>query len=144
MSYVYDVSFVGALIIPDEKNLSVEKTHQTIDEKYSSQEDVIFTPHLLWYEISNIFNNLLKRKRYSYEKVMQFYPLLAKFRLTTDFETGVKYSQKLLNLCNEYNLSSYDAAYLELADRKKATLCTLDNNLKTAAKKHGVKVLSAE
>jgi len=33
--------------------------------------------------------------------------------------TKASYSQKLLHLCNDYNLSSYDATYLELADRKK-------------------------
>ena len=36
---------------------------------------------------------------------------------------------------------SYDTAYLELADRKKAVLCTLDKELQTAAKRHGVMVL---
>ena len=58
-----------------------------------------------------------------------------------DFETGIGYSQKLLRLCNDYNLSSYDAAYLELAERKKAVLCTLDDDLRAAAKKHGVAVI---
>jgi predicted nucleic acid-binding protein len=37
-----------------------------------------------------------------------------------------------------YNLSSYDAVYLELASRKKAKLMTLDNELTKAAKKVGL------
>jgi predicted nucleic acid-binding protein len=36
---------------------------------------------------------------------------------------------------------SYDAAYLELAKRKNATLCTLDAGLQAAAIKYGVAIL---
>jgi len=136
MVYVYDASYVSALIIPDEKNPKIDKLHKSIGE-----EEEIHTPQLLWYEVTNIFMNLIRRKRYTYEKVTNFFPLLSAVRLKTDFETGVNYSKKLWELCNKYNLSSYDAAYLELADRKKATLCTLDENLINAAKTHGVKLI---
>ena len=136
MDYVYDSSFVGTLIIPDEKNLKVEMVHESIPEN-----DKIYTPQLLWYEVVNIFKNLLRRKRYSYEELLPFFLPLAAIRLTTDFETGISYSKKIFRICNDYDLTSYDAAYLELAERKKAVLCTLDEDLKTAAKKHGVTVL---
>ena len=42
---------------------------------------------------------------------------------------------------DEKNLSSYDAAYLELAERANAVLCTLDEDLRAVAKKRGVAVL---
>ena len=137
MVYVYDASYVGALIIPDERNPKIDKLHKAVGE-----DDEIFTPQLLWYEIANIFINLNRRKRYTFEKVTNFFPMLSAVRLITDFETGVKYSDKICSLCNNYNLSAYDATYLELADRKKAVLCTLDKGLKTAAIKHGVKVIN--
>jgi predicted nucleic acid-binding protein len=136
MVYVYDASYVSTLIIPDEKNLRIDKLHKAITE-----DDEIFTPQLLWYEITNIFMNLNRRKRYNFEQTTHFFPILSALRLEPDFETGVKYSDKILELCNLYNLSAYDAAYLELADRKKAILCTLDENLINAAHKHGVKVI---
>jgi len=134
--YVFDASFIGASIIPDEKNPKVDKTRADIGE---SEE--IFVPQLFWYEIANIFNNLIRHERFTGDEVMQFFPRLVAIRLKTDFETGVAYSQKLLSLCSDYHLSSYDASYLELADRKKAALCTLDKDLRTAAKKCGVAVL---
>jgi predicted nucleic acid-binding protein len=62
--------------------------------------------------------------------------------LKNDFESGTVYSQKLFRLCNDYNISSYDAAYLELAQRKKAVICTLDEKLQAVAKKHDVSVLA--
>ena len=136
MVYVFDASFVGALIIPDEKNPKVDNMRAGIGE-----HEEIFIPQLLWYEISNIFKKILKRKRYSFNEVLQFFPLLDAIRLVCDAEAGIAYSQKLLRLCSDYNLSSYDAAYLELADRKKAVLCTLDDDLRAAAKKHGVQVI---
>ena len=135
---MFDASFIAALIIPDERALHSDKMYTKI-----KNEDEKHTPQLLWYEITNIFKNLLRRKRYTYEEVLQFFPLLSSIRLITDFETDVNYSKKILNLCNNYNLTSYDAAYLELAERKKAVLCTLDENLIIAAKKHGVTVLNA-
>ncbi|MDR2718115.1 MAG: type II toxin-antitoxin system VapC family toxin [Treponema sp.] len=136
MIYVFDASFIGALIIPDEHNPRVKKMYDRIEN-----EDEKHVPHLLWYEIASIFSNLIRHGRFSGDEVQQFFPRLAAFNLKTDFEAGVAYSQKLLRLCNDYHLSSYDAAYLELADRKKAVLCTLDKDLRAAAKKYGVVIL---
>jgi len=136
MVYVFDSSFIAALIIPDEKTQNTDKMYDSIenaDEKYA--------PHLVWYEMSNIFMNLIRSKRYLPKEVMQFFPLLAAMRLIDDFESGIDYSTKLLRLCNDYNLSSYDAAYMELAGRKNAVLCTLDTDLRITSQKYGVAVL---
>jgi len=136
MVYVFDASFVGALIIPDEKNPYLDKMYARI-----KNEEEKYVPQLFWYEITNIFKNLLRRKRCTLDEVLGFFQPLTALCLTCDFETGPNYVEKILRLCNEYNISSYDAAYLELAWRKKAALCTLDENLIATAKKHGVSVL---
>jgi len=134
--YVFDASFVAALIIPDENNPAVDKIYANI-----KNEEEKLAPLLLWYEIANIFKNILRRKRFTFDEVLTFFPSLTALSITCDFETGPTYTEKILRLCNDYNISSYDAAYLELAKRKKAVLCTLDKNLTTAAEKHGVTVL---
>ena len=136
MFYVLDSSFVAAQIVPDERDPLIDKLYSKI-----KLDDEKLAPQLIWYEIANLFKNLLRRHRYTYDKAIQFYPFLAAMHLTCDNETGIEYSRKLFKLCNDYNLSSYDAAYLELAERKKAVLCTMDERLRAAAKKHGVKVL---
>ena len=136
MTYVFDSSFVGALIIPDEKNPRVDEIRTRIGE-----DEEIFVPQLLWYELTNLFKNLIRRKRFTADEVMRLYPELATIRLLYDNESGVEYSKKLLHLCNDYNISSYDASYLELAGRRKAVLCTLDQNLQEAAKRYGVVTL---
>ena len=81
MTYVFDASFVGALIIPDEKNSMVDNIRANIGE-----DEEIFVPQLLWYEIANIFKNLIRRKRYTFDEVLQFFPRLAAIRLETDHE----------------------------------------------------------
>ena len=136
MIYVLDASFVAGLIIPDEKNLIVGKMFDKIEN-----DDERYVPQLFWYEITNIFRNLIRRKRFTAEEVMEFYPLLAVICLNHDFETGIEYSRKILRLCNDYNITSYDAAYLELAERKNAVFCTLDENLSTVAEKHNIAVI---
>ena len=137
MIYVLDSSFVCAQVIPDEKNPNVNKMYAKI-----KQDDEKYVPQLFWYEMTNIFNNLMRRNRYSHEILLKFFPLLDAMHITCDYTTGTKYSIKLLSLCNEYNLSSYDAAYLELAERRKAILCTMDEKLRAAAKKSGLAVLN--
>jgi len=136
LNYVFDPSFVVALILPDEKDIKMSNLYKKINN-----DDGKYTPQLFWYEIANVFKNLLRRNRYTPEQVLLFFPKVSAFCLSTDFETGVNYSKKIWELCNKYNLSSYDAAYLELADRKNATLCTLDEDLISAAKTHSVKVI---
>jgi len=137
MNYLYDASYINALIIPDEKNSMIDKHHRAVDEN-----DEIYTPQLLWYEIANTFRKLNKQKRYPCDVTTHFFKILSAIRMITDFGTGVDYLEKIWELGNKYKLSAYDAAYLELADRKKAVLCTLDDDLLEAAKKHGVKVIS--
>jgi len=134
--YVFDASFAGALIIPDEKNTHISRMYAKI-----KNEDEKHAPNLFWHETANIFRNLMLRKHYTFDEVLSFLSLLDAMRITCDFETGPGYAEKLFRLCNDYNISSHDAAYLELAERKKAVLCTMDENLTAAAKKYGVTVL---
>ena len=136
MVYVLDACFVGAVIIPDEKNQDAEKMYLTI-----KNDDTKYVPCLFSYEMASIFMKLIRRKRYNHEEVVKLLPSLAAIHLTTDYETGAEYTEKLLSLSNDYNISAYDAAYLELAGRKKAVLCTLDERLKAAAGKYGVVTL---
>jgi predicted nucleic acid-binding protein len=46
-----------------------------------------------------------------------------------------------LLLAVDYGLTAYDAVYLELAQRRKLPLATLDDDLRKAAKKAKVKLI---
>ena len=136
MTFVIDTSFIGAKIIPDEKNEKIDRMYLQLGDN-----DEKIVPQLFVFEIVNLFMNLIRRKRCTYKEACNLLQVISGINFTVDSETGPAYLKMLLDLCNEHNLSSYDAAYLELALRKKAVLCTMDDKLKRAAKKCGVAVL---
>ena len=63
--------------------------------------------------------------------------------MTTDDETGRRSGSDTTALARQYGLTVYDAAYLELAMRRGATLATDDRTLSRAATAAGVPLLSA-
>jgi predicted nucleic acid-binding protein len=136
--FVFDASFVAALLIPDEKNGLADSLYA------GAVRGDIFVPALLWPEMGNLFNNLIRRKRYTYNEVLTLLPGLSAMRLTTDTAAGPDHAETLLRLARDYDLSAYDAAYLELAGRKKARLATLDEKLEAAAERCGIAPLQAD
>jgi predicted nucleic acid-binding protein len=55
---------------------------------------------------------------------------------------GTKYSGRIYEIAKTCHLTAYDAAYLELAMRKDATLATLDKQLVKASNLSGVNLFS--
>ncbi|GHV75565.1 twitching motility protein PilT [Spirochaetia bacterium] len=138
MVYVLDASFSAAVILPDETSAEVKQAFSAIGEK-----DEISVPHLWWYEMGNLLRKNVIRKRYTYEMALSFVAALSTFYANTDSSSGALYTQKLFQLAEAYELSVYDAAYLELALRGTSgltALYTLDKGLKTAAISAGLTV----
>ena len=59
-------------------------------------------------------------------------------QISIDEETNVQAWGSTLALARQYDLSAYDAAYLELAMRRGLPLATLDEDLEAAAAAVGV------
>jgi predicted nucleic acid-binding protein len=53
--------------------------------------------------------------------------------ISTDPETGKQAWNATLQLAHRHRLTLYDAAYLELAQRRRLPLATLDSDLRAAA-----------
>lgn len=86
----------------------------------------------------NVLRVALMRKRLTLMQVFEIVELLHTLQLQTDEIFKEDFSKKIIELAQLYNLSAYDATYLELAIRKKAKLMTADKALKDAAMKAGV------
>ena len=84
-----------------------------------------------------------RRKRITQSDVTEALGLLGALPLTTDAETATKAGGETIALARQYGLTIYDAAYLELAMRRGATLATNDLELAKAAQAAGVALLSA-
>jgi predicted nucleic acid-binding protein len=133
MNFVIDCSFSSALFLPDEKSDTARDFF--INVKSSDQ---IFIPLLWWYETINVLNVAVKRKRLNFNKISAIIELFDKLPLETDFSHGVQYSKDLFELTQLYNVSSYDAAYVELALRTKSKLMSHDIDMINVAKNIGV------
>lgn len=71
----------------------------------------------------------------------EFLSLLQTPDIEVDDETAGRAFAHLLPLCRSHGLTSYDAAYLELALRRRLPLASLDQDLGAAAATLGVGVL---
>jgi predicted nucleic acid-binding protein len=70
----------------------------------------------------------------------RFLTLLAALPIVVDGETSGRAFHDTAHLARAHNLSSYEAAYLELAVRRGLPLACLDGNLKAAAASVGVPI----
>ena len=86
-------------------------------------------------EVRNALVTNERRGRISSEHVDLWFTLLAQLPLNVDASANY---HATLALCRTHRLTFYDALYLELAQRRQATLGTLDVALQRAAAAEGV------
>ncbi len=92
-------------------------------------------------EVGNTLLMGERRKRTSPADSAQFIGILSALAIETDKETGANANSATLALARSHGLTLYDSAYLELAIRRSLPLATLDKELRSAAKKVGIKCL---
>ncbi len=95
-----------------------------------------------WYvEIANVLALSERKGRVSSKNIADFIAVLDSAKIEVDNEAPQRAFSHILPLCRAHRLTSYDAIYLDLAMRRKLPLATLDEPLRKAAKKLGVKLL---
>lgn len=99
-----------------------------------------WVPALWWYELSNVFTMAHRRRRLSESESVRLVDLYGSLPIQTDTHLNSDAVWRFQALAKEHSLSAYDAAYLELAQRKGIGLATLDKHLANAARKAGVQV----
>lgn len=93
----------------------------------------------LWHlELGNVLIQAERRKRLSAADTTTRLELIADMPIVTDEETSARALREVLTLARAEALTTYDAAYLELAMRKGLPLATRDRALARAAKRAGV------
>ena len=95
-------------------------------------------PSLWPLEVANALLVGERRRRITSAETARFLAILGAFPITVDDKTVAHAWADTMHLARAHNLSSYDAAYLELAIRLGLPLATLDGKLKTAAGAVGV------
>lgn len=89
-------------------------------------------------EITNGLRMAVKRRRVNREDAIRFMTELRALPLHVDPQTEVRGWAEIPALAEAHGLTTYDAAYLELALRLDAPLATLDQDLARAARAAGV------
>lgn len=95
-------------------------------------------------ELANIIWNSEIKKRLSMADAQSFLQVVESLSIVIDSETPRRAWNDILRLARSEKLTVYDAAYLELALRKRATLVSKDRELLAAAKRCSVPTINVE
>jgi predicted nucleic acid-binding protein len=101
-------------------------------------EETAYVPGLWGLEVANVLARAEVKGESTEAETEAFVGLLGKIDIAVDAATANQALRSTLQLARRYKLSSYDAAYLELAMREGLPLATLDAALLKAAKRAGV------
>jgi predicted nucleic acid-binding protein len=135
VSFVIDNSVALAWCFEDEHTQPVMELLDRIAETGA------FAPSLWPLEALNGLLMAERRRRVDARRRQRLAGFLRALPVTLDAETGDQAWTATARLAERHRLSVYDAAYLELAQRRKLPLATLDEDLIKAAKALGTTVL---
>ena len=135
MNLVLDSSATLAWIYSDETTDAI----RAIFDQVADAGAVV--PALWRLEVANSLTVAVRRKRIDAEFRRAALADLALLDITTDQHTDSHAWAETLHLADRHRLTLYDAAYLELAQRRKLPLATLDQELRAAAHAVGTTLL---
>ena len=135
MDWVIDASMALAWALPDETSKEAERFLGGISVK-----TILWVPALWWYEMANALLVARRRKRLTESDGLRLMELYRTLPIRTDRMLDSDTMLRFQTLGMEYHLSAYDAAYLELAQRRGLGLATVDRPLRSAARNAGIRV----
>lgn len=135
MSLVLDSSVALAWIYADETTDAVLRLFDEI------RIHGAWVPGLWRWEIANVLQLNVRRRRHGADFRDGALSSLAMLPVKVDAEADRQAWGGALHLAERHRLTVYDAAYLEIAARRKIPLATLDRDLRAAAVSEGVQLL---
>lgn len=126
-NFVVDNSIVMAWCFEDEAS---EYTDAVQDQLV---ENTAFVPASWPLEVTNVLLVAERKKRIGKADSGHFIALLSRLPIKVDPTESERVFHDIISLAREYQLSSYDASYLELAIRKGLQIASLDKAIVRAA-----------
>lgn len=130
--FVLDCSLTMAWYFPDEATPYANAVHRGL----KTREAIV--PALWRLEVANVLIVSERRQRSTGAQSAPFLAMLQQLPIRIDDETDNRAWSETLQLARTHQLTSYDAAYLELAMRRGCPLATLDRKLSAVAEAVGV------
>jgi predicted nucleic acid-binding protein len=128
MAYVIDPSVALAWLLPDETNARAAAVRAAVENGADA-----WVPVHWRLEIANGLLMAERRGRITQDQVAQALSLVNGLPFEEDAQTAEQIPARTLALARKHGLTIYDAAYLELAQRRGAILATFDGLLLKAA-----------
>jgi len=100
-----------------------------------------FVPSIWPLEVGNVLLVAGAMKRLRQADSIRFIALLSELPIIVEPESPDRMMNEIVSIARAYDLSTYDASYLDLAMRKGIPIATLDKGLLRAAKKSNVLVI---
>jgi predicted nucleic acid-binding protein len=136
--FVVDASVALCWYFPRQKTAYTEAIFDRL-----ADGDEALAPALWPLEMVNSLVVAARQKAITLAQLDTFLADLKDLPIAVDLHgVGRSYSS-IVRLCRQHQLSSYDAAYLDLALIEGVAIATLDKNLRTAATVAGVELLEA-
>ena len=137
MSFVLDSSVALAWVLPDEANTTLDHLCDRL------ATEIAHVPPVWPLEIGNVLLVAVKRGRLTAKDVSHLVAELRALPLEIDTASTERALEETLTLAKKYDLTTYDASYLELAKRRDLALATLDTKLRQACLSAKIAVLPA-
>ena len=136
LNIIIDASVLAKWFLPSEEESELALT---IRDDFAASRFSISFPSLVFYEVSNLLKSAVLRSRLNREKAVKIYQDF----LELDFEIYLtdELLRNSLEIALKSDISSYDAAYVALAQYLRAPLFTADQKLLKKAKSRFVKNL---
>ena len=135
VSVVIDSSITLAWVYSDETTEAVREVFQRVGKTGA------WVPGLWRLEVANVLEMGVRRKRHDAGFRDSSIADLSRLTIQVDTDTDQQAWRATLKLAIRHQLTTYDAAYLELAIRRDLPLATLDVDLRRAALAVKVRVL---
>lgn len=131
MRFVLDNSVVMRWLLRDGGEGRLAYASKVL-EMLALQEGEAVVPGIWALEAANVIVKAQAKALVTEARATAFFGLLYDMRLRVDLRTAERALGETLQLARRFKLSSYDAAYLELALREGLPLATLDADLREA------------
>ena len=138
MSLVLDSSATLAWVYSDETTESIRRVFDAVVDQGA------VVPSLWRLEVANSLTGALRRGRIDADFRNAALADLAFLDIRVDSETDRQAWGATLQLADRFRLTVYDAAYVELASRRKIPLATLDEQMRAAGAALGLRLLGGE
>lgn len=132
MAFVVDSSVALAWLLPDEQS----DTADALKGRLETQRPV--APTLWPLEVGNALLSARRRGRLTERDIDRLLEVFAALPIEVEVAAPVESLLATIALARRYRLTTYDAAYLELAKRRGLPLATFDSRLGTAASAAGI------